>query len=200
VVIAEPDIVKITGVAPSCHRQLEGSGFLFAGEHVMTNAHVVAGVRSPSVLASDGKSYDATVVLYDPRRDVAVLYVPGFTRSPLGFAGVAKQGESAIVAGYPQNGPFRAVAARIRARQPAQGPDIYQTHQVTREIYAVYAVVRPGNSGGPLLAPDGRVYGVVFAASVDDPQTGYALTAGEVASDAAAGAGSTSAVSTQGCD
>jgi S1-C subfamily serine protease len=200
VVVAEPDIVKITGVAPSCHRQLEGSGFLFAGEHVMTNAHVVAGVRSPSVLASDGKSYDATVVLYDPRRDVAVLYVPGFARPPLSFAGVAKQGESAIVAGYPQNGPFRAVAARIRARQPAQGPDIYQTHQVTREIYAVYAVVRPGNSGGPLLAPDGRVYGVVFAASVDDPQTGYALTAGEVASDATAGAGSTSEVSTQGCD
>ena len=200
VAIAEPDIVKITGTAPSCHRQLEGSGFLFAGEHVMTNAHVVAGVRSPTVLASDGHTYDATVVLYDPRRDVAVLYVPGFDRAPLSFAGVAKQGQSAVVAGYPQNGPFRAVAARIRARQPAQGPDIYQSRQVTREIYAVYAVVRPGNSGGPLLAPDGRVYGVVFAASVDDPQTGYALTAGEVASDAAAGAGSTSGVSTQGCD
>lgn len=200
VAIAQPDIVKITGVAPSCHRQLEGSGFLYANEHVMTNAHVVAGVRSPSVLTSDGRSLDATVVLYDPRRDVAVLYVPGFSRAPLSFAGVAKQGESAVVAGYPQNGPFRAVAARIRARQPAQGPDIYQSRQVTREIYAVYATVRPGNSGGPLLAPDGRVYGVVFAASVDDPNTGYALTAREVASDAAAGAGRTSATSTQGCD
>lgn len=198
--VAEPDIVKITGVAPSCHRQLEGSGFLYANEHVMTNAHVVAGVRSPSVLTSDGRTYDATVVLYDPRRDVAVLYVPGLTRGPLSFAGVAKQGDSAVVAGYPQNGPFRAVAARIRARQPAQGPDIYQSRQVTREIYAVYATVRPGNSGGPLLAPDGRVYGVVFAASVDDPQTGYALTAREVASDAAAGAGRTTATSTQGCD
>ena len=200
VAIAQPDIVKITGVAPSCHRQLEGSGFLYANEHVMTNAHVVAGVRSPSVLTSDGRTLDATVVLYDPRRDVAVLYVPGFSRAPLSFAGVAKQGESAVVAGYPQNGPFRAVAARIRARQPAQGPDIYQSRQVTREIYAVYATVRPGNSGGPLLAPDGRVYGVVFAASVDDPNTGYALTAGEVASDAAAGAGRTSGTSTQGCD
>ena len=200
VAIAQPDIVKITGVAPSCHRQLEGSGFLYANEHVMTNAHVVAGVRSPSVLTSDGRTLDATVVLYDPRRDVAVLYVPGFSRAPLSFAGVAKQGESAVVAGYPQNGPFRAVAARIRARQPAQGPDIYQSRQVTREIYAVYATVRPGNSGGPLLAPDGRVYGVVFAASVDDPNTGYALTAGEVASDATAGAGRTSGTSTQGCD
>ena len=200
VTIAAPDIVKITGVASSCRRQLEGSGFLYAGEHVMTNAHVVAGVHSPKVLAQDGRTFDATVVLYDPRRDVAVLYVPGFDRPPLSFAGVAKQGQSAIVAGYPQNGPFRAVAARIRARQPAQGPDIYQSRQVTREIYAVYAVVRPGNSGGPLLSPDGGVYGVVFAASVDDPQTGYALTAGEVSADAAAGAGRTSGVSTQGCD
>jgi len=198
--VAEPDIVKITGVANSCRRQLEGSGFLYASQHVMTNAHVVAGVHSPTVITSDGAHLDATVVLYDPRRDVAVLYVPGFTRAPLSFAGVADRGQSAVVAGYPQNGPFTAVAARVRARQPAQGPDIYQSRQVTREIYAVYAVVRPGNSGGPLLAPDGQVYGVVFAASVDDPKTGYALTAHEVESDATSGAGRTAAVSTQGCD
>jgi S1-C subfamily serine protease len=198
--VAQPDIVKITGVAQSCRRQLEGSGFLYAAQHVMTNAHVVAGVSNPSVRTSDGQSFAAKVVLYDPRRDVAVLYVPGFTRAPLSFAGVARQGDSAVVAGYPQNGPFLAVAARIRARQPAQGPDIYQSRQVTREIYAVYAVVRPGNSGGPLLAADGRVYGVVFAASVDDRNTGYALTAKEVAGDAAAGAGRTAAVSTQSCD
>jgi S1-C subfamily serine protease len=157
-------------------------------------------VRAPSVVTADGRSYDATVVLYDPRRDVAVLDVPGFTRTPLSFAGVASRGQSAVVAGYPENGPFRPVAARIRARQEAQGPDIYQNQQVTREIYAVYAVVRPGNSGGPLLAPDGRVYGVVFAAAVDDPNTGYALTAAEVAGDAGRGASLTSAVSTDGCD
>jgi len=126
--------------------------------------------------------------------------VPAFTRAPLSFAGVAQRGQSAVVAGYPENGPFRPVAARVRARQEAQGPDIYQNQQVTREIYAVYAVVRPGNSGGPLLAPDGRVYGVVFAAAVDDPRTGYALTAGEVAGDAQSGAGMTAQVSTQSCD
>ena len=198
--VAQPDIVKITGVAPSCRRQLEGSGFLYAAQHVMTNAHVVAGVHDPTVRTSDGRTFPAEVVLYDPRRDVAVLYVPGFTRQPLSFAGIAKQGDSAVVAGYPQNGPFLAVAARIRARQPAQGPDIYQSRQVTREIYAVYATVRPGNSGGPLLAEDGRVYGVVFAASVDDRNTGYALTAREVAGDASAGATRTQTVSTQGCD
>jgi S1-C subfamily serine protease len=198
--VAQADIVKITGVAHSCRRQLEGSGFLYAPGHVMTNAHVVAGVRDPTVQTVDGHNFAAKVVLYDPRRDVAVLLVSGLSRTPLSFAGEAKQGQSAVVAGYPENGPFRPVAARVRAVQEAQGPDIYQSRQVTREIYSVYAVVRPGNSGGPLLAPDGRVYGVVFAAAVDDRNTGYALTAREVASDAKQGAGATDEVSTQGCD
>jgi len=198
--LAEDDIVKITGEAPSCNRQLEGSGFLFAPQHVMTNAHVVAGVRSPTVQAPDGHSYSAQVVLYDSKRDVAVLLVPGFNRTPLAFAGEAGRGQSAVVAGYPQNGPFRPVAARVRAVETARGPDIYQSSQVTRQIYSIYAIVRPGNSGGPLLAPDGRVYGVVFAAAVEDRHTGYALTAGEVSSDARAGAGATQPVSTRGCD
>ncbi|HET7529603.1 MAG TPA: MarP family serine protease [Mycobacteriales bacterium] len=198
--LAQPDIVKITGVAPSCRRQLEGSGFLYAPQHVMTNAHVVAGVRQPTVAASDGHTYSAQVVLYDPKRDVAVLYVPDFSRAPLSFAGIAKRGQSAVVAGYPENGPFRPVAARVRGVESARGPDIYQSSQVTREIYSVYAVVRPGNSGGPLLAPDGKVYGVVFAAAVEDRHTGYALTAGEVSPDARAGADATQPLSTRGCD
>ncbi|HEU5033570.1 MAG TPA: MarP family serine protease [Mycobacteriales bacterium] len=206
--LAHADVVKITGVAPSCRRQLEGSGFLYAPEHVMTNAHVVAGVRNPQVSAPNGRTYPARVVLYDPRRDVAVLDVPGFStpQGPLAFAAEpADRGQSAIVVGYPQNGPFRPVAARVRGRQEARGPDIYQSSQVTREIYSVFAVVRPGNSGGPLL--DGAlvnghpvVYGVVFAAAVDDPHTGYALTSGEVMGDARAGARATAPVSTQSCD
>jgi S1-C subfamily serine protease len=206
--LAHEDIVKITGVASSCRRQLEGSGFLYAPERVMTNAHVVAGVENPTVSAPDGRSYPARVVLYDPHRDVAVLAVPGFTtpHGPLTFAAKeAARGQNAIVAGYPQNGPFQTVAARVREVQDARGPDIYQSSQVTREIYALYAVVRPGNSGGPMLGAtliDGHpvVYGVVFAAAVDDKNTGYALTADEVASDARAGARSSNAVSTQGCD
>jgi S1-C subfamily serine protease len=198
---AEPDIVKIIGIAPSCRRQLEGSGFVYSAHRVMTNAHVVAGVRAPQVRTTDGHTYDARVVLYDPGRDVAVLYVPDLDRTPLSFAGQARSRQSAIVAGYPENGPFRPVAARIRAVQEAQGPDIYQSRQVTRQIYSIYAVVRPGNSGGPLLATEpGKVYGVVFAAAVDDANTGYALTAQEVASDAARGATATSSVSTQSCD
>ncbi|MGB8651696.1 MAG: MarP family serine protease [Mycobacteriales bacterium] len=192
-------IFKITGVASSCSKRIEGSGFLFAPERVMTNAHVVAGVSKPHVEVG-GEQLSATVVVYDPDRDIAVLRVPGLRQAPLSFAGRARTGDSAIVIGYPQDGPFRADSARIRGTQDARGPDIYQRKTVVREIYALRARVRPGNSGGPLVATDGRVYGVVFAAAADDPQTGYALTADEVRPDVERGRAATSRVSTQGCD
>jgi len=192
-------IYKITGVARSCSRRIEGTGFLYAPHRVMTNAHVVAGVRSPKVHVGD-RQLDATVVLYDPDRDIAVLAVPDLDARPLPFAGQARTGQSAIVIGYPQDGPYRADAARIRGVQEAKGPNIYENRTVVREIYALRARVRPGNSGGPLVSPQGLVYGVVFAAAADDSQTGYALTAKEVAGDAATGRNATAAVSTRGCD
>ncbi|MCU1624222.1 MAG: Colicin production protein [Frankiales bacterium] len=192
-------VFKVTGVASSCAKRIEGSGFAFAPERVMTNAHVVAGVRHPEVHVGS-QTIEATVVLYDPDRDVAVLSVPGLNVTPLVFAGKAATGDGAIVVGYPQDGPFRADAARVRGTQQAKGPDIYQRKTVVREIYALRARVRPGNSGGPLVSPGGRVYGMVFAAAADDPQTGYALTAAEVSGDASQGRSATASVSTQGCD
>ncbi len=193
-------IFKITGTAPSCQKAIEGSGFVYAPQHVMTNAHVVAGVPHPEVEVN-GNQLPARTVLFDPKRDVAVLYVPALNASPLQFATrQAAAGDSAIVIGYPENGPFTAVSARIRDRISARGVDIYSRSTVTREIYGVRSSIRPGNSGGPLLSPTGQVYGVVFAAATDDPETGYALTAGEVAGDARAGSTATAEVSTQGCD
>jgi S1-C subfamily serine protease len=192
-------IFKITGVARSCSRRIEGTGFLYAPHRVMTNAHVVAGVRSPKVHVGN-RELDATVVLYDPDRDIAVLAVPDLSARPLAFDGQARTGESAIVIGYPQDGPYRADAARIRGVQDAKGPNIYDNRTVVREIYALRARVRPGNSGGPLISPAGQVDGVVFAAAADDPQTGYALTAKEVAIDAARGRSAKAAVSTRSCD
>jgi S1-C subfamily serine protease len=166
-----------------------------------TNAHVVAGVtQGPEVSVPGGRELRAQVVLYDPQRDIAVLYVPGLTAPPLHFARQASAGDNAIVVGYPLDSSITKVAARIGGSEAARSPDIYQTTQVTREIYSVRAVVKPGNSGGPLLAPDGRVYGVVFAAAVSVPHTGYALTAAEVTPDARASRAATVPVSTQGCD
>ena len=201
---ARRSVVKIEGTAPSCSRRIEGSGIVFARDHVITNAHVVAGVTEGPVVSTEhgpGQQLRAKVVLYDPRRDVAVLYVPGLDTASLHFAGQASTGDSAIVVGYPLDSTLtEAVAARIGGVEAARSPDIYQTTQVTREIYSVRAVVKPGNSGGPLLAPDGRVYGVVFAAAVSVKDTGYALTASEVAPDLRVARAATVPVSTQSCD
>lgn len=199
VVASRGSVIKIRGIAPTCSRQVEGSGFVYGPQRVMTNAHVVAGVESPRVVLGAGQ-LPARVVLFDPARDVAVLAVPGLDRPALAFSAPAAPGASAIVAGYPEDGPFSAVAARVRNRQLARGPDIYSQGTVTRDIYAVRAKVLPGNSGGPLLTTDGRVYGVVFAAATDNPDTGYALTADEVAADASSGLQARAEVSTGGCD
>ena len=174
-------VVRIQGIAPSCGRQIEGSGFVISRNHVMTNAHVVAGVtQQQTVTTTAGQRLDATVVFYDPQVDVAVLYVPGLNLSPL-HRQQANPGDNAVVAGYPLDAMrLHAVAARIGGIQNAQGPNIYQTATVTRQIYEIRAVVESGNSGGPLLASDGTVYGVVFAAAVGVDNTGFALTAAQV--------------------
>jgi S1-C subfamily serine protease len=197
----ERSIVKIEGVAPSCQQQIEGSGFVISPQHVLTNAHVVAGVTTgPYVtLATGGEPFNARVVLYDPQRDLAVLYVPGLSAPPLKLAGPASNGTSAIVAGYPLNQAFTVVPARIGFSIKATGPNIYSTEVVDREIYPIKATIRSGNSGGPLLARDGLVYGVVFAASTAYPDIGYALTSGEVTRDAIAGSHATADVSTERC-
>jgi S1-C subfamily serine protease len=198
---AQQSIVKVVGTAPSCQRRIEGTGFVYAPERVMTNAHVVAGVRNgPQVRVMGGASYRARVVVYDPRRDIAVLQVPGLPLRALEFNPDAKPRDNAVVAGFPRGHPsFVAVPARIRTKQVAKGPDIYHAGQVRREIYSIRGTVEPGNSGGPLLATDGSIYGVIFAAALDDQDTGYALTASEVAPDARAGVDATTAVSTQAC-
>jgi S1-C subfamily serine protease len=199
VTTARPSVVKITGLAPSCARRVEGSGFVYAPDRIMTNAHVVAGVGQPEVEV-DGGRRRATVVLYDPDRDVAVLHVPGVGLRPLAIAAEpVDTGADAIVLGYPEDGPFFAGAARIRDRMQIRGPDIYNDRTVTRQVYSIYGDVRSGNSGGPLIAPDGTVLGMIFAAAVDQQFTGFALTAAEVAADARQGASATGPVPTGDC-
>ena len=194
-------VVKVQGTATTCHRNIEGSGFVYAPHHVMTNAHVVAGVdEGLTVTTSNGTPYHAKVVFYDPQVDIAVLYVPGLNLTPLSFDDQAQAGAEAVVAGYPLDQSFNQQPARIGGTQDAVGPDIYQTGTVDRQIFEIRALVRPGNSGGPLLSPSGTVYGVVFAAAVNASNTGFALTASEVAADARAGADQTSQTNTESCD
>jgi S1-C subfamily serine protease len=197
---AQRSIVKVTGEARSCSRGQEGSGFVVAAERVATNAHVVAGVRAPKVqVRGMGWRYDARVVLFDAKRDIAVLAVPGLTAPALRLGRDLDSGADAVVAGFPRNGPFTPSPARVRSVIEATGEDIYGQPGVARQVYSLYAEVEPGNSGGPLLAVDGSLAGIVFAKSLDDPATGYALTLGESRQDLLIGAAATDPVSTGGC-
>ena len=175
-------VIKVLGTAPSCSRRIEGSGFVYASERVMTNAHVVAGTRDVKVEVDGAGRLDATVVVYDPERDLAVLYVPGLRSPVMPFAAkAAASGSNAIVLGYPQDGPYDAQSARVSDVGKITGPDIYDSGDVTREIITIRSLVRSGNSGGPLITPTGQVLGVIFAAAADDKNTGFALTANEAA-------------------
>lgn len=196
---SKDSVLKILGSAPSCSRRIEGTGFVYATERVMTNAHVVAGTREV-VVESDGRQIEGKVVVYDPKRDLAVLYVPGLKAPVLNFARKeAATGASAIVLGYPQDGPYNAQSARIRDVGDITGPDIYESGDVTRDIYTIKSLVRSGNSGGPLIDPSGDVLGVIFAAAADDKNVGFALTADEAAPVAQNGRVNTREVRTGEC-
>jgi S1-C subfamily serine protease len=196
---ARPAVLKVQAIALSCDRGIEGSSFVYAPDHLLTNAHVVAGSNSVHVETSRG-SRDARVVLFDPGRDLAVLYVPNLGINPMKLATKpAQSGQDAIVLGYPQNGPFDVRPARVRDREKISGRDIYGDVSVDRDIYTIRSVVRVGNSGGPLIGTDGSVLGVVFASALDSPDTGFVLTADEASSDAKQGATATGAVGTGRC-
>jgi S1-C subfamily serine protease len=197
---AQQSVLKVEAFAPSCSRQIEGSSFVYADEHVLTNAHVVAGTTSVNVQTGDG-SLAATVVLYDPRRDIAVLDVPGLNAAPLPLAATpASTGADAIVLGYPQDGPYDARSARVRDHTTLSGRDIYDAGSVDRDVYAIRALVRSGNSGGPLITPNGQVLGIVFAAALDQPDTGFVLSDAELqAADVAGAATATRGVATGRC-
>ena len=201
VVRAGHSVFKIHGTN-SCGRGVEGSGFLYAPGYVMTNAHVVAGVDRPTVEVGDGDDTEGVagkVVLYDPQEDIAVIEVDSGDAEPVSLALTGKPRDAVAVLGYPQDGPFDVEPGRIRAEQRLRSPDIYGNGSVIRNVYSLRGLIRPGNSGGPIVDSNGDVVGVVFAASVTDRDTGYALTAEQVHQLASAAVGRTTPVSTGGC-
>ena len=200
VVRAAAQTVKLVGRAPSCDATLSGSGFTYSPNRVMTNAHVVAGVRDPEVIVEgSGTSYDAMVVYFDPELDVAVLAVPDLPTKPVSFSLDVERNDSVAIIGYPEDDPLTATPGRVRDVQTAIGRDIYGDAKVVREIISMRAEVHPGNSGGPVVDKQGEVVGVVFASSLDSDDTGYALTAEEVAPAAAEGVTAVDEVRTGSC-
>jgi S1-C subfamily serine protease len=196
---ARSSVLKVRGRARSCSRALEGTAFVIAPQRVITNAHVVAGTDRVQVETADG-TLDATVVTYDPETDVAILKVPSLRAPVLTLADKpAVSGLSGLVLGYPLDGPYTASAARVRDRIHLRGPDIYNATTVVRNVYTVRAVVRSGNSGGPLLDGSGQVLGLVFGAAVDNDETGFVLTDDEIADDVATASTRNVEVSTGAC-
>lgn len=194
-----PSVVHVLGDAESCSRHLSGSGFVSAPDYVVTNAHVVAGTESVELDTVLGLKR-ATVVLYDPEVDIAVLHVPNLGLEPLPTApGAAKSGDDAMVLGFPAGGPFAVSPVRVRERLNISGPDIYAAGRTEREAFTLRGSIRQGNSGGPLLSPTGEVLGVVFGTAVDGNETGYALTIRQMQQVVGEYEGLTEPVDTQAC-
>jgi S1-C subfamily serine protease len=170
-------VVKVTGTG--CGGLVTGSGFPVGNGYVVTNAHVVSGTGNHRIETPDGQVLRADVVYFDSDRDIALLYVPDYTKASLTL-GPAERGTKGAVIGYPGGGAETVQPAIVDGAIEAAGRDIYNQKQVTREIYVIQGRVRPGDSGGPLVDLEGRVIGIVFATSASEPDQAYALTDDEI--------------------
>ncbi|MGK2876646.1 MAG: MarP family serine protease [Nocardioides sp.] len=197
VLVAGESVLKVYG-DNKCGTAVEGSGWVISPNYVVTNAHVVAGVATPRVELGDSE-VGGSVVAYDPSIDLALINVTTESLRPLDLSRVAEPTDAVAILGYPNDGPFDVQAGRIRSVQKLRSPDIYGHGTAIREVYSLRGLVRPGNSGGPVTDSSGDVVGVVFAASVTDPDTGYALTADQVDQTLSNAVGSNKAVSTGDC-
>jgi S1-C subfamily serine protease len=173
---AAQSVAKITGVAYACGITASGTGFAVSPDRIVTNAHVVAGVEQPVVELPGKAAREGRIVYFDPIDDLAVIAVDDLGATPLPVVGSLGIGAASVVQGYPHGGPFTSGAAQVVSVGTATVPDIYDSSSAARDIYALAATVRPGNSGGPLLTPAGEVAGVIFARSDTDDAVGYAMT------------------------
>jgi uncharacterized membrane protein required for colicin V production len=157
---AARSVLRITGHA--CGLGIEGSGWIVAPGYVVTNAHVVAGIRNPTVDRYGRISRRATVVAFDAGRDLAVLHVSGLPGRPLPVAR-PEANVSVVVLGYPDDQPLQSVPGRLGTTSTTFVRDAYGRFPVTRGVTPIRAEIRPGNSGGPAVDANGRVRTVVFA-------------------------------------
>ena len=195
---AAASTVRVIGEA--CDRIQEGSGFVIADGYVVTNAHVVAGMDEPLVSGAPDGDVPAVTILFDPDLDLAVLRVPQTPGPPLELVdGTVERGTAGAVIGYPGGGPLVGEPAAVRRTIEAIGLDIYGDGEVVRLVLVLQSDVRPGNSGGPFVLPDGRVGGVVFASSTSENDLGYAIASADVLGPVDRALGSSSEVSTGPC-
>lgn len=171
-------VVKLEGLG--CGGIVEGTGFVIDSDLIATNAHVVAGVRQLYVRDSAGQ-HSASVVWFDPELDFAIVKADNLAGDPLLINyDTIPAGTQGAVLGYPGGGPLTAGGAEVIDRFNARGRDIYGQGISMRNVYSLAAKVIPGNSGGPVIADDGSVIGVIFAQSTSYQNVGYALTTPQI--------------------
>ncbi len=190
-------VVKIQG--QGCGGIVSGSGFVTGDTLIATNAHVVAGISSPYVIDGNG-THRATTIWFDPDLDFAVLRASNLAGAPLSFdVEPVERGRQGGVFGYPGGGAFQASSAAVLEEFTADGRNIYDQGDTTRDFYSVQADVVPGNSGGPLVETDGRVIGVIFATSTQYNHVGYALSVNQVIQEINQARAANQSVSTGSC-
>jgi S1-C subfamily serine protease len=174
--------VRIDGIAESCSAAMVGTGFIVSPERVITNAHVVAGVKEPVItLFNSQTQLGGRVIAIDRKKDIAIIFVPGLTGEKLTFIGPVTPNEIGFVVGYPNGGNLRTMPVSVTSEFESIGTDIDGNGETRRDVIVFGGDVKPGNSGGPLLNDQGQVLGVVFAADAENKNTGYALAPSEVA-------------------
>jgi S1-C subfamily serine protease len=196
---AARSVVKVTGTAYACGQDQSGSGFVIGQDRVLTNAHVLAGVRSPVVLRDDGTALVGTVTYFDPTSDLAVVAVPHLGRPALPVDGVPGIGTTAVVDGFPFGGPFTSGGAKVLQVGETRVPDVEGRGTSVRSLATLAADIEQGNSGGPLLTTGGHVIGIVFAKSSTTSDIGYAMTPAQFRTVAEHAPGDTKAVSSGAC-
>jgi S1-C subfamily serine protease len=197
---AVKSVVRVEGTSAACKIRMTGTGFVAAKGYVVTNAHVVAGVDTVGVrVQGKGTLYSGKVVYLDPAIDIAVIKVAKVRAAPLPIGVSQQRGTELVVTGFPGGGRLTLIPARVRAVTSSKGTDIYGNRPVRREIYALRADIKQGDSGAPLLAADGSVVGLVFASSATDQQTGYALVPDLITAALDEASAATAAVDTGDC-
>jgi S1-C subfamily serine protease len=170
---ARDSVVRVQGFA--CGLGIEGSGWIVRPELVVTNAHVVAGVSSPSVDRGDSRSARGQVVAFDAANDVALVRVPGLRGQPLRFSS-AQRGAYGALLGFPLNGPYAVTPVRVGGSANIAARNVYGHIEIRRQVIGLRGDAQSGNSGGPVLDVNGRVVGTLFAKRSGFDDEAYALS------------------------
>lgn len=196
---ATASVVRITGNAYACGQNQSGTGFVISKNRILTNAHVIAGVSEPVIETAHDGTRVGRIVYFDPQNDFAVIAVDALPTAALVFTSDLTPGTNAVVDGYPFGGPFSSHPAQVVNSGAISVPDIYGENPQPRDVYTVAANVQQGESGGPLLAENGTVAGVIFAKGTSSPNIGYAMTRAQATAVLAAAPGRSAPVTPGRC-